>query len=81
MLQFATVTNKGAREINEDSLSVFKSGENFGCVLCDGLGGHGMGDKASKLVSEVFSDVFYKTENIKGFLCGAGNFAFRTKTA
>ncbi len=68
MLQFATVTDKGAREINEDSLSVFKSGENFGCVLCDGLGGHGMGDKASKLVSEVFSDVFYKTENIKDFL-------------
>ena len=68
MFQFATVTDKGSREINEDSLSVFKSGDNFGCILCDGLGGHGMGDKASKLVCEVFSDLFYKTNDINGFL-------------
>ena len=68
MFQFATVTDKGSRKINEDSIGVFQNGDNFGCVLCDGLGGHGMGDEASKLVKDVFTDVFYKTKDIKNFL-------------
>lgn len=71
MFQFATVTDKGSRKINEDSIGVFQNGDNFGCVLCDGLGGHGMGDEASKLVKDVFTDVFYKTKDIKNFLKAA----------
>lgn len=68
MLQYATITNRGSREINEDSVGVFQKGEKFGCVLCDGLGGHGMGDEASKLVRDVFDDLFQKNSSLTEYL-------------
>ena len=59
---YAVLTNQGEREINEDSVGVCENGENNCFVLCDGLGGHGMGDIASSLVVNVFKDRFYKTD-------------------
>lgn len=67
-LEFAAFSDKGGRDINEDSVSVYGNGENRCFVLCDGLGGHGMGDVASSLVTQVFGDVFKKNDNIKNFL-------------
>ena len=67
-LKHAMFTNVGKRQINEDSIGVFKNGENNCYVLCDGLGGHGMGDIASSLVVEVFKDQFRKTDDMVNFL-------------
>lgn len=68
MIQFATFTDPGDRLINEDAINCMQSGTNTCCVLCDGLGGHGMGDIASALVTEVFRDAFFKASDMKGFL-------------
>lgn len=68
LITYSTYTDKGGREINEDSIGVFQSAVNSGFVLCDGLGGHGMGDVASSLVVEVFKDQFYKTDDLVNFL-------------
>lgn len=57
-MKWATLTNIGSREINEDSIAVI---ENEGCtlfVVADGLGGHGKGDIASKLATGTFEEVF-----------------------
>ena len=64
----AGFTNVGDRQINEDSVGVFHNGENNCYILCDGLGGHGMGDVASSLVVDVFEDQFYKTDDAVNFL-------------
>ena len=68
MIKYATLTNKGNREVNEDSIGV-ESHNDMNCfVLCDGLGGHGMGDIASSLVRDVFVDQFSKTDDPVKFL-------------
>lgn len=66
--KWATFTNQGGRLINEDSVGVFQNGENRCYVLCDGLGGHGMGDVASSLAVSVFEDQFQKTDDAVNFL-------------
>lgn len=68
MLTYATFTNTGGRPVNEDSVGAFENGQNRLFVLCDGLGGHGMGDVASKLVVDVFEDQFKKTDDMVNFL-------------
>ena len=70
-ITYATYTDKGGRAVNEDSVGVFFRGENSCFVLCDGLGGHGMGDIASSLTVEVFEDQFNKTNDGEAFLCKA----------
>lgn len=67
-IQYASYTNQGGREINEDSIGCFQNGINSCFVLCDGLGGHGMGDLASSLVVDVFKDQFFKTDDVVNFL-------------
>ncbi len=68
MINFATLTNKGGREVNEDSIGVFSNGDMCLFVLCDGLGGHGMGADASSLVVNVFEDQFSYCEDPVNFL-------------
>lgn len=58
MLKYATYTNAGSRKINEDTAGVFENNGRFCFVLCDGLGGHGMGDYASQLVVKTFGECF-----------------------
>jgi serine/threonine protein phosphatase PrpC len=67
-LKCAVFTDKGDREINEDSVGVFENDGNSLCVLCDGLGGHGMGDVASSLVVKVFESQFSKNIKPEKFL-------------
>ncbi len=68
MLKYALFTNTGDRPINEDAVGCFENGINRCFILCDGLGGHGMGDIASSLVKDVFCDQFSKTDDMVNFL-------------
>ena len=52
------LTNKGGREVNEDSTAVARTPEGACCILADGLGGHGMGEVASRLVCDEAARIF-----------------------
>lgn len=67
-ISYAVFTDKGGREVNEDSVGVARNAAKHCFVLCDGLGGHGMGDAASSLVVDVFKDQFSKTDDVVNFL-------------
>lgn len=67
MLTYATITNVGDRKVNEDSIGVFKNDSGSCFLVCDGLGGHGMGDVASGIVRDVFENLFSKTDDIVNF--------------
>lgn len=49
-LAIASLTDRGGRQRNEDSLGDWSSGRLFYCVVADGAGGHGGGDTASAIV-------------------------------
>lgn len=49
-ISYNTLTNRGERDINEDSLGITVLPDSLVFVLCDGLGGHGNGDVASSHV-------------------------------
>lgn len=70
-ISFSTFTNQGNRDVNEDSIGSIQQGVKSCFVLCDGLGGHGMGDVASSLVVNEFTNQFSKNEDISTFLEGA----------
>ena len=48
-LSYSTYTDIGTRAVNEDSLAVFSTDTLQCFAVCDGLGGHGMGDVASSV--------------------------------
>lgn len=60
MMTIAKYTDKGGRPINEDSIGVFQKDDVTCAVLCDGLGGHGMGDIASQTAVQSFGALFEK---------------------
>lgn len=67
MLKYAIITDSGDRDVNEDSVG-FAQKDNVMCfVLCDGLGGHGMGDVASEYVKDIFLASFQESPNKKDF--------------
>ena len=68
MLTHALVTDAGGRKVNEDSIGAFEKGIRQCFVVCDGLGGHGMGDVASSLVRDHFGKRFESMTDIKNFL-------------
>lgn len=51
-ISYGTLTNQGERAVNEDYLGVAVAKDKVSFILCDGLGGHGNGDVASKFVVE-----------------------------
>ncbi len=71
MLTFSSFTNKGSREVNEDAIGCFSNGVSNCFVVCDGLGGHGLGDVASQTVVSVFKSLFEKSEKPSLFLADA----------
>ncbi len=68
VITFAEYSDPGGRPVNEDSICSFVNGQNHGFVLCDGLGGMGMGDQASRLVVQVFQNMFMKAGKMSHFL-------------
>ena len=67
-IKYARFTSAGGRDVNEDSINVLKRKDKYCFVLCDGLGGHGMGDVASSLVVNEFGKLFSKNKSLKTFL-------------
>ena len=57
-MKYALCTQVGSREINEDSVGVVCKGDSACFVVADGLGGHGMGDIASKIAVDTFTNLF-----------------------
>ncbi len=67
-MPYSTFSDKGNRNINEDSVGVVVKEDASCFILCDGLGGHGMGDVASKLVVDVFKNRFNDVGAKPGFI-------------
>jgi len=58
MITYASITKTGDRMVNEDSVSTSAAGDSYLFALADGLGGHGLGEVASKFVTDTCADVF-----------------------
>lgn len=65
MVEYATISETGEKENNEDSVKVFINQplSAYGFVLADGLGGHGHGDIASNFVTECTGAVIDNAKN------------------
>ena len=64
-------TDKGGRPLNEDRADWAGSGDRYCFILCDGLGGHGMGDRAAELVTAYLKERFLVGEGLEAFAAGA----------
>lgn len=62
MVSYATFTDIGTCENNEDAFGVFEKGTKRCMVLCDGLGGHGKGEVASAIVKDEFGRMFLEED-------------------
>ena len=75
MVTFAHHTDKGSRNANEDFIGSFSNGANRCFVVCDGLGGHGLGDIASKTVVDELEKQFMAATDMSKLLPTAFNAA------
>ncbi len=68
MVEYATVTDKGDKDVNEDALKVFINQplSTYGFVLADGLGGCGNGDIASNFVVDCVGAAIENTDTFGG---------------
>lgn len=64
MITYTVFTDRGGREVNEDSARVFEKDGKKCLVLCDRLGGHGKGEVASALVVEAVGQIFNSAQKI-----------------
>lgn len=69
MVTYEILSEPGEREYNEDYAGAKQHGEDWCFVLADGLGGHGGGDEASRMVSEYILNDFEKCGEVsEGYL-------------
>lgn len=64
----AAYSSVGSREVNEDSYAIAQAPGRSMFILCDGLGGHGMGDVASQLVTSIFKNSFAEERKPEDYL-------------
>lgn len=64
MLTYEILSRPGEREYNEDYTGAGRHGDAYCFVLADGLGGHGGGDEASRLVVEHILDDFERSGEV-----------------
>lgn len=64
-IKYATLTNKGGRAVNEDFLDVSITPQQAAFILCDGLGGHGNGDVASRYVTARLKEELERSASIE----------------
>jgi len=57
-MELATLSRRGGRNYNEDACGHWHSDSHLCCVVADGAGGHGGGDKASKIAVQFILDAF-----------------------
>ena len=60
MIQYELRSFPGERPVNEDCVLADQEGEQYCFVLCDGLGGHGKGDLASRLTAKKVIEEFHR---------------------
>lgn len=65
-MRAVSLTNRGGRENNEDSIGYARCGDVWCFVICDGLGGQSCGEIASKLVCDTVCAEFEKNPQISG---------------
>ena len=63
-LEVATMTRRGGRNHNEDACGHWHSAGHLCGVVADGAGGHGGGDKASKIAVETILGLFAEAPTI-----------------
>lgn len=61
-IDYGIFTDKGSREINEDSASAAEKDGVYCFTMCDGLGGHGKGEVASGFVTDNVKKLFMNEE-------------------
>lgn len=68
MIEYATISEIGEKEKNEDAVRVFINQPltTYGFVLADGLGGHGNGDVASNFVVDCVGAAIENTDSFGG---------------
>ena len=65
MIRYEMISRTGCRKNNEDAVKVYYEKHCFLAALADGLGGHGLGELASALVTQSAVDVFREFNRVK----------------
>ncbi len=69
-ITYSNFSDKGGRAVNEDYTGVAGFGDRYCFVLCDGLGGHGMGDMASRFTVKYIKERFIASADSAAFVSG-----------
>lgn len=68
MITYHMFTNEGNHKPNEDTVGMTEQNGKYCFAVADGLGGHGMGDKASQLVVGEAMKLFLENEENPNFI-------------
>ena len=68
MLRYALISQAGNRTVNEDAVKILSVANRHCFIVCDGLGGHGLGDIASETVTHALADTLFFCSDMQHFL-------------